>query len=45
MDKYKQFYGDFYERFTEFMQEATLPSEVDQITPLMANYDSIVKVG
>jgi hypothetical protein len=45
VEKYKQFYSDFYERFTEFMQETTLPSEVDQITPLMKNYDQIVKVG
>ena len=27
------------------MQETTLPSEVDQITPLMRNYDQIVRVG
>ena len=27
------------------MQEATLPSEVDQITPMMKNYDQIVRVG
>jgi 4-hydroxy-3-methylbut-2-en-1-yl diphosphate synthase IspG/GcpE len=27
------------------MQETTLPSDVDQITPLMTNYDQLVRVG
>ncbi len=45
VDKYKQFYADYYERFTEFMQETTLPSEVDQISVMMNNYDQILRVA
>ncbi|CDW81875.1 UNKNOWN [Stylonychia lemnae] len=43
--KYKAFYLDFYERYTEFLQELEHQRDLDQISKLHSNYEQIVRVG
>eukprot|EP00347_Sterkiella_histriomuscorum_P022896 403336749 len=45
MKKYRAFYQDYYERYTEFLMELENQRDLDQIDKLNENYEQIVRVG